>query len=222
MIERKDIQGTIVFIDHDNGEIHFSDKSNVIKLPSFGRQLDGLDDSFSESLFGTFMVPGKMSGQGHTDEHVTVEELKPEPEPESEHSPKYVADEVFYNSIDTSVVRNFMGNRFEGYEPMDGTASYDEVLASGNDRIIADGIVNTTYADILLYITPKKLLDKGQILENVECSEDILDDLLTHGLLKENHKGELYFTFKGLVVRRDLESTCCVENLQIPAQPIMA
>ena len=207
MIERKDIQGTIVFIDHDYGEIHFSDRSNVITLPSDGGHLYGLDDLFSESTFGTFIVPGRMANEGCAGERTTVKE----PEPEPEQSPKYVADEAFYNSIDTSVVRNFMGNRFERYESMDGTASYDEVLASGNDRMIADKIVNTNYADIMLHITPKKLVDKGQILENIECGEDILDNLLTYGLLKENSKGELYFTFKGLVVRRCLESACSIE-----------
>ncbi|MCG7847785.1 MAG: hypothetical protein MIO93_01210 [ANME-2 cluster archaeon] len=216
MIERKDIQGTIVFIDHDNGEIHFSDRSNIIKLPSVDGQLYGLDDLFSESTFETFIVPSSMAGEGCADERITVKE------PEPEQSPKYVADETFYNSIDTSVVRNFMGNRFESYKPMDKAAGYDEVLASENDRMIAENIVNTTYADVLLYITSKKLIDKGQILENIECGEDILDNLLTHGLLKENYKGELYFTFKGLVVRRNLESACSIENVQIPAQPIMA
>ncbi|MCL7474789.1 MAG: hypothetical protein M8352_01945 [ANME-2 cluster archaeon] len=215
MIERKDIQGIIVFIDHDNGEIHFSDKSNVITLPAFGGQLHGINNLFSESPFGTFIVPGRMGSEGRADEHIRAKE--PEPEP----SPKYVADEAFYNSIDTSVVRNFMGNRFEDHEPITMSAGYDEVLASGNDRMIADNIANTTYADILLYITPKKLVDKRQLLENLECSQDILDNLLIHGLLKENHRGELYFTFKGLVVRRDLESTCYVENIPIPAQPIM-
>lgn len=216
MIERKEIQGTVVFIDHDYGEIHFSDKSNIIKLPSVGGQLYGLDDLFSESTFGTFIVPGRIASEGCADERITVKE------PEPEQSPKYVADESFYNSIDTSVVRNFMGNRFEGYKPMDKAVSYDEVLASGNDRMIADKIINTNYADIMLYITPKKLVDKGQILENIECGEDILDNLLTHGLLKENYKGELYFTFKGLVVRQNLENACNIENVQNPAQPIMA
>lgn len=217
MIERKDIQGTVIFVDHDNGEIHFSDRTNVIKLPSFGGQLHGLNDVFSESPFGTFIVPG-MAVDGCTDECTDECITAKDPEPEQA---EYVADETFFNSIDTSVVRNFMGNRFEAYGPINKTAGYDEVLASGNERVIAENIINTTYADVLLYITPKKLVDKKQLLENIECSQNILDDLLIHGLLKENHKGELYFTFKGLVVRHDLETTCCVENIPIPAQPIM-
>ncbi|MDF1556805.1 MAG: hypothetical protein P1P80_01290 [ANME-2 cluster archaeon] len=213
MIERKEIQGTVVFIDHDNGEIHFSDTSNVIRLSSTGRLIHESENLFHESPFNAFGIP-VTSLENDAGEHFSQED--------TEHTPQYEADNVFYNAIDNSLIKNFMGSRFEDSEQFEMDASYDVVLASENAQMIADNIVNTIYAEVLMYLTPKKLIDKSHILENIECTQDMLDDLLTHGFLKENYKGELYFTFKGLLVRRGLEKTCCIENIHTLAQPTMA
>lgn len=211
MIERKDIQGATIFIDHNRGEIHFSDKSHVIMFTSNFGMNHAASDFFSDTPFGTFSVPGTITGQECMNEPAAVE-------PEQEMAQQYEPDNVFCNAIDNTTMRNVIKNSIgtPGSHEMPG--SYDELLASDDIRMIVHNITDLPHADVLLYLTPKVLITKERLLNDTSYSESVVEDLITCGFLKENNNGELYFTFKGLVVRSDLEKISFQNNMQSQPQ----
>lgn len=210
MIERREIRGNTIFIDHERGEIHFSEKSSIICLKSvFGKYNNG-EEIFPESLFGEFRIPLN-GGNGQTIEQKENPPVKPD----------YKPDELFCNSIDNKSLKNIMGKQLKPSKTDDVQMSYDEILSSDDIPLIVDCIVNSPYADVLLHISPKKLVSKDQLQQEMEGNRGVLDELISYGLLKENQKSELFFTFKGLVVRGELAKITEANTVEYSSQSVL-
>lgn len=215
MIERKDIQGITVFIDHERGEIHFSDKHNIVRISSAFGQTKGAEGLFSETMFGTFRLPTDHTGQDNLDERIT-DGL------DQESISRYEPDDVFLTAAETPELHNVEKENF-GDQVTEGLSiDYDELLSSEDIPLIVANIIDTPYSDALLFLNPRMLMDKEELLDNLDGNQDILPDLMNNNFLKENRNGELFFTFKGLVVRSEIEKICSQDKLQYQPKLLLA